>query len=166
MEKIVTYKGESVVDAAIRAYGHIEGVVPYAIENGVALDFEETTGAVERLVNNEVRTELKTKRPAFNQIPEKKISSVLVNSDQNIIDMAIQETGSIEGLISFLRLNSLSPSAELVAGTSLKVKGADIIDPNVTSFYKQLNLKVNTGFDGQQGEQEGIFDYTFDFTFE
>lgn len=144
MSKLTTYKDESMVDVTTRGYNHIEGLVSFCRDNGVALDFEETS-AVERLVDDVLKQELKSNRPLFPVPVQVKRQSNVVNSDQNIVDLSVQETGSVEGLVNLLKENGFDFTTEPVAGNTIKVKTEQIVNVDVVNFYRASNYKVNTG---------------------
>jgi hypothetical protein len=87
---------------------------------------------------------------------------IVINSGQNIVDLAIQEAGGIEGIVSLCEVNGVAIDDNLVAGAELKTKGVTIANQSVRQFYRSRH--VNTGY--EDAEAEGIFDYTFDYTFE
>ena len=144
MSIVKSNRAESVVDLVIRGYGHIEGILQFARENAVALDAEETT-AVERLVNDVRKAELKNERPLFPQKFTVSKTEISVSRGQNIIDLALQELGSVEGLISFLKANGAGPNDNIVDGTVIKSVTVDIVNNEIREFYKALNYLVNTG---------------------
>lgn len=144
MSKIITYPDENSVDICIRAYGNIEGLVAMCLENGIALDHEETA-PVERLVDDVLKAELKKVRTLFQPVVVAKRNNNVVESDQNIVDLALQEMGSIEGLVSLLRENGIGFSNEPAAGVIINVKTADIVNLDVREFYRGRSYKVNTG---------------------
>jgi len=149
MSKITTYKDESLVDVAIRSYGHIEGLPDLARDNGLAIDAVETD-AVERDVNDERVLELKQVRPLFPPAVVIKVQDTVVDSDQNIIDLALQETGDIAGLVALLKENGIGLEDEPVTGAVINVNTNDIANLDVVQYYRALRHKVNTG--GEIGE--------------
>lgn len=89
-------------------------------------------------------------------------NSTTVNNGQNGVDLAIQEMGSIEGMVALLRQNNLSVNSDPAVGTVLDVAADDIVDARNRTFFK--DRKVNTGI--YVGDISiGIFDFTFDLTY-
>lgn len=93
-----------------------------------------------------------------------RIEKTVVCSGQNIVDLVIQEMGHIEGFLSLCRMNSLAPTQNLAPGTVILTRREEIVNDPTREFFKRLNLKVNTGYDGLPSDK--IFDETFDDSFE
>lgn len=76
------------------------------------------------------------------------------------MDVVIQETGSIEGLIGVLRNNKLGANDVLPHGTVIKTHEADVVKADVREFYRRRNYIVNTsvpaGEEAPPVEGEGI----------
>jgi len=89
------------------------------------------------------------------------IEKVKVLSDQNIVDLALQEYGSVEGLVSFAKRNSIAIDADPDIDSQLDVETLDVVKTDVREHYIRLNYSVATG-----RIDDGIFDDTFDDTFE
>jgi len=142
---MVTFKDESCVDLTVRGYSHIEGLVRLCVDNGYPVDFEETVGDTNCFIDQTILVDLKEKRPLFPQRVTQKMQSVVIQSGQNVVDLALQETGSIEGLVALLNLNGLAINSVLVPGNELKTKTVEVVSEEVRSFYNDLNYKVNTG---------------------
>lgn len=154
MSELKSYRGESSVDLSIRGLQNVEGLLRFCIDNGLALDHEETT-TVERLVDDARKEELRNNRPLFPVKSTPKAEKIIAYSGQNIVDLALQETGSVEGLIAFLRANALAPISDPIVGQQIKSISADIVNDEVRSFYRSLNYKVNTS-DSAEEELLGI----------
>jgi hypothetical protein len=63
---------------------------------------------------------------------------------QNLLDIALQETGSIEGVFELATANDIAVSDEVSAGTELKVPEGNI-NADVLRQYKANNIKPATG---------------------
>jgi len=68
---------------------------------------------------------------------------MIVQEGQNTVDIAIQETGNIEGLVEICRLNGLSVTAELLPGQ--EVIPSDVKDRPIVNYYQGIGISVNTG---------------------
>jgi hypothetical protein len=143
MSEIKSYIGESATDLSIRAFGSIEGLLRFCIDNGISLDHEESLVG-NRVVDDARKQELLNNIPLFPVKVSAKQQSVKVSPGQNIIDVALQETGSVEGLISILKLNGYPPNISLIAGTELKVESAGIVSNEIRNFYRSIGYIVNT----------------------
>lgn len=147
MSKIVTYSDESAVDVSIRAFGHVEGLVSFCVANGLAVDSVDGSGGSEHAVDDTLALELRAKRPLFPVKPEKVEEQVIIQSGQNLVDLSIQEMGSIEGMVALMKLNGFSFSSVPTAGETLKVNSSDVVNLNARAFYKNRRHHVNTGDD-------------------
>lgn len=97
-----------------------------------------------------------------------KVEKVIISKGQNLVDLCIQELGSIEGLVALMRANGFTANTDPVPGTELKVLMEDVVDEKARDLFKSLTYKVNTGLvaDTPEEDPEGIFDDSFDDTFE
>ncbi len=145
MKTIDTYKDESAVDLCIRAYGHIEALIPFCKENGFSVDYEDLAGNNSCVINEVLKTELSSSKPLFSKKPIVKQSVSIVNAEQNLIDLVLQESGSIEGFISFLRLNNLTPNSFPAAGLQLRVNELDVVNTDVRDYLRSISHKVCSG---------------------
>ena len=161
-EDLMSYAGESMVDLVMRSYGNVEGLVDFALLNGVALDDEETS-SVKRLVDQVRKQELINERPFFLTKPQPHEVEEIIWSGQNFIDLALQELGSIEGLVNLLNDNGFDFDEDPAAGNPVKVLLSSVVDGEVRSYYRSLNYKVNTGsfVDPNDGIDYMIIEDTF-----
>lgn len=89
------------------------------------------------------------------------IEKVKVTNDQNIVDVAVQEYGSIDGLVSLVKLNGIEIDTEFSVDAELNIETVDVKNASTRIFYKNRNYKVATG-----KVHARIFDITLDSTFE
>lgn len=155
MSQVNSYIGESAVDLSVRGFSHLEGVVRFCIDNGLAIDHQES-GNNARLVDDALKAELRNNRPMFPPKPNPRAAKIVVNGGQNLVDLTLQETGSVEGFVAFLRANGFDPQDDPAAGTELKSLNADIVNPEVREFYRSQAYKVNTGENAGEPEILGI----------
>lgn len=73
------------------------------------------------------------------------IEKVKVYSDQNIVDLALQEHGSIEGLVSFAKRNGLAVDQDPAVGIEVEIESTEIINTQTRQFFKNSNYVVTTG---------------------
>jgi len=141
---IESYKDESAVDVAIRAYGNIEGLITLCLQNNMLLDGEELTANV-RQVDKARQKELKRLKAVFPQAVIRTEEVVVIYSGQNIIDLALQETGSVEGLVNLLNRNEFLFDTTPDPGGELKVSKLDVMNDEIRNYYKGLKYIINTG---------------------
>ncbi len=77
-------------------------------------------------------------------------------NNQSLIDIAIQTTGSVEGVFELALKNGLSITDDLKIGQILQVVPA--VKEHIKDYYETNNLKPATAI-------MRIFDNTFDLTF-
>jgi hypothetical protein len=154
MSEVTSYIDESAVDLVARGYNHMEALLTFCRDNGIALDHVETA-ATSRLVDDALKAELRNNKPLFPTKQEPRKKEVIVNSGQNMVDLALQETGSVEGLLAILRNNDYSAGADPVVGSAVKVMSTDVVDAKIRDYYSQLRYRVNTG-DAENTEGDGI----------
>lgn len=96
-----------------------------------------------------------------------KMKTITIHSGQNILDICLQEYGSVEALMQLARDNNMSIDAELQAGQELLIDENNIVDKQVAALFARDNIKINTGeYSDPTQTQPRIFDDTFDTTFE
>jgi hypothetical protein len=85
-----------------------------------------------------------------------------VKKDQNLIDIALQEFGSVEGLINICKDNSLQLEHALNTNDILTIDESSIVKLDVVGFFHRNLLYIATG----QEFISGSFDDSFDDSFE
>lgn len=144
MSQLKTYMGESAIDLVTRAYGNIEGLAPFLRDNGLAPDHVEAAAAT-REVDDALRAELRELKSVFVSRVTPRQQKVTVSNGQNLVDLCLQELGSIESLVAFMRANGFVPNTIPPVGAEVKSLTAEVSNPEVTAFYRSLNYRVNTG---------------------
>jgi hypothetical protein len=91
------------------------------------------------------------------------IENVKVYKDQNIVDLALQEYGSIEGLVAFAERNGLALDEDPAIDAVLEIETAEVVNNDVRQFYKKQNYIVATG---RESGGDGIWDDTWDDSWE
>jgi hypothetical protein len=159
-------KGQNIFDIAIQEYGNAaEGLLQLWRDNpGADLLSADLAAGLELSVDEDQVDVLVSSGPVNPPVVSKKIR---VSKGQNLFDVALSEFGGVEAVIQLWRDN---PSADLLsadlAGLELLIDITGIINQPAVDSYKDNGL-VNTGSQliGIQ-QEEGIFDETFDETFE
>jgi hypothetical protein len=136
--------GESAVDLVIRAYGNIEALVPFLRDNDLTADHVETAAAT-REVDDALRLEMRELKTVFAPRVTPRQQKVVVSNGQNLVDLCLQELGSVEGLVAFMRSNGFVPNTNPTPGAEVKTLSEDILNEEVRAFYRGLNYRVNTG---------------------
>ncbi len=77
------------------------------------------------------------------------MKEVVVYEGQNLVDIAIQEYGSLEGVWQLVRDNSFLQTIDydLKAGQKLRIDTSKQIRNDIVTFFDQRNIKINTGSD-------------------
>ena len=154
MSELRSYIGESTTDLTLRGYSHIEGLVKLCVDNSLAIDHEEPTVAT-RVIDDETKAELVVNKPMFPGQVAAKQARITVHSGQSIVDLAIQEMGSIEGLVSILSTNGFSPNITLIDGANVAIDLSSVHKISVRDYFKATSYFVNTGHSIAQSGQPG-----------
>jgi hypothetical protein len=74
---------------------------------------------------------------------------ILVYEGQNLVDIAIQEYGSLEGVWQLLIDNSFLQTIDyhLKAGQVLKIDDSKKIRGDIVEYFDKRGIKINTGED-------------------
>jgi len=68
------------------------------------------------------------------------MNEIIVENGQCLLDIAIQETGSIESFFEIAKANIIEPTEILEAGMVIKIP--DQLEPRIVSYYKEHKIKV------------------------
>jgi hypothetical protein len=136
---------QSPVDISISIYGGIEGIMQLWRDNadmlftadlaaGDVLEYDATLDFTDQ-------AEVIVAAP-----PAKHITDLVVVKDQNIIDLAIQQYGSIDGLMQLWSDNQdLTADAEIAPGAAIKVN-AQVVTNSLNKLYlDKRGVRIATG---------------------
>lgn len=92
---------------------------------------------------------------------------VIALNNQSLFDIALQVYGDATGAFMLAKENGLSITADLTPGQVLQYDPTNVINKQVVDYYRVNNIKPATAITEEPTpEDRGIFDYTFDETFE
>ena len=74
---------------------------------------------------------------------------IIVLSNQSLLDIAIQHTGSVENSFEFAVQNGISVSDELVSGNDLFIPGDIAFDNDILNYYTSKKIRPATAFTEQ-----------------
>ncbi len=80
------------------------------------------------------------------------MSNIRVISHQSLLDLANQETGSIETAFDWAVENSISVTEILEPGRLLKVPKSEFISTEIASYFKRSKKSIATGLTKYQAE--------------
>jgi len=150
MRKVDKYSGLSLVDIATQEHGGIDGIVALAKLNGLNID--ATLAAPSTItIDEEVENVVRSLPKLFPVKPVPAENQTIVQNGQNIADLCIQEYGSIEGILSLLRLNGLTPNSDPITNALLKADVAHVVKSDVRNYFKTRNYYINTGIPAPNG---------------
>ena len=69
----------------------------------------------------------------------------IVQPGQNLVDVAMQEYGSINALLQLCIDNGFELGQEVPAGTELIMYESNVVDKRLVAYYKSKNHKVASG---------------------
>lgn len=132
------------MDIATQEHGGVDGIVALAKLNGFAVD--DTLALVSTItIDEEVEKVVRALPKLFPVKPAAIKNEVIVQNGQNLADLCMQEYGSIEGMLSLLRLNGLTPNSDTTTNAILKTDSARVVKEDVRSYFKKRNYYINTG---------------------
>lgn len=153
------------LDISIQEYGTVEAVMDFVVANGLSLTDALTPGAVLELAtseqtNTDIRNYFKQKQlfPAslvsttftgtapnvnYATTVSKPSNKVTVSAYQSIMDIALQERGTIESVMALCELNGIGITDALTAGQEL-LKEVAIEDIEILTYYKAKGIKPAT----------------------
>jgi len=177
--------GQSILDIAIQSCGGAEAAFELSIMNGLNLTDNLVTGQelmLPDVVNPDITLYFKNKniQPAtLLSVQAQVIGSVVdtvirdistiqsnlitIVEGQTLFDIAIQVSGSAEAAFEMALINSIGITDELTPGMVLSPAG--IFNKQIASYYHDKQIKPATSIVTVNASESGIFDYTFDFTF-
>lgn len=88
---------------------------------------------------------------------------VVVLAGQTLADIALQVYGSVEGVFVLAQENGLEVTDTLLPGQELEYQPENVLNKGVTQYYATERIYPATSFD--RNISEGVFDETFDLTF-
>lgn len=68
-----------------------------------------------------------------------------VMEGQSIIDIALEQYGSVAGLVTLVRDNNLSITQELDVDIPLLIDESKVINRDMVRYFRQENISINTG---------------------
>jgi hypothetical protein len=141
----LSIQNETVVEATMRLYDNLEGVVAFARDNAIAVD-DFFAGLASVKVDKFLTKMLALQKPIVPAVYVPVQDITIVASGQNIIDLVLQEYGGVEGIISFLRGNGLAPTGDPTTNAVLKIDILAVSDKKIRDFFS--GKIINTGYDG------------------
>ena len=73
------------------------------------------------------------------------MNQTTVTAGQSLVDVAIQELGSVAALFALADAAGLAITDALTPGEELAVPAATAARPELASYFRQLDYRVNTG---------------------
>lgn len=72
---------------------------------------------------------------------------IQVTDGQCLMDIAIQEYGSVEALFDLAKDNGLEVDDDITAGQVLQIRDTlpDTADPDIVEYFTKMGFKVNSG---------------------
>lgn len=175
-------EGQSLFDIAIQSCGSAEAAFELAVLNGVSLtDDVNVVLLVPGIIDADIAAYFAKNglqpATALVEAAERVVFAadtvigasepignfVDVAEYQTLFDVAIQECGSIEAAYSFALLNNLSITDTMLAG--VKLKGVDVIDRKIKTYYKSKGIYPATAIVDTQIENEGIDYWAIEINF-
>lgn len=160
---ITTIAGQTLLDVAIKNSGSAFALFDYAVENGLSLNEELVPG---QKLNEISKTEFEPDLfdLIFEDYKETK-NQVIVSAGQNLLDVAIHQTGSVFSFFEMALKNGVSLNDELVPGQKIEVFQTVYSNVDFVNFFKSKGLRIATGYPNLKDlhlyELPGEFPYSF-----
>lgn len=151
--EVVVKQGQSLSDIAIEHYGDLSYIFQLLQDNPELQSTETELVEGERLkidgqiAANKNENEFKYLN-TVNPSPEPPSQPRLVYEGQSILDLALQEYGDISAAIELLLDLGTDNIGALTApepGAEINIRKDRVIDSDVTTYYQNRNIKINTG---------------------
>lgn len=151
--EVVVKQGQSLSDIAIEYYGDLSHIFQVLQDNPQLQSTETVLEEGDRLkvnssiAENKAENEfeyLNTVKPS----PEPALQPRLVYEGQSTLDLALQEYGDISAAIELLLdlgTDNIGSLTAPEAGASINIRKDRVIDSDVTTYYQNRNIKINTG---------------------
>lgn len=165
MTKKVTIKSnQTQLDLSIQEYGTVEAVMEFMAANNVSitdalivgneLNVIESTYTNLEVLNyykqNSILPATTTTQTVAGTIPvivssttTTLQSKVVSMKHQSLLDIALQENGTVEAVMAICEANNLSLTTVLIPGTELDAQ-TNITDIEILTYYKRNNIKPAT----------------------
>jgi hypothetical protein len=156
MNSYIIEEGQTIFDVAMVLYKKPLGIFQIRDDNpDLITDFDVDLLAGDVILYDADKVRLsqpiETKTKKVNVIDEN-IIYVVVSEGQNIIDLAIQMYGSVDGIFQLMNDNQIqNVNIALQTGIVLKFDKTQIIDPDVLKVYNKKGVIVNTGDNPLEG---------------
>lgn len=92
------------------------------------------------------------------------IKATTITDGQSLLDVAIQELGTIAAVFDLAAANGLAITDPLTPGQVLSVPSASAALPQLAAYFRQRGQRINTGNDSASEvptRPAGIFDDTY-----
>lgn len=133
-------EGQSLIDLCIKQYGTLEAIFNYALHNDMGLDTELLPGQQLNPVDF-VPMPSSYEQPPILPAPKR---YTCASEGQNLVDVVIQECGSLEGIIGLAMSNGFSLDTELAPGQLLHSSTEMEANPNVAGYFRNQGMRINT----------------------
>lgn len=153
--QVIKANGESsFIEYAIAQYGNIEAAFDMAFSNGLSVDSVP-------VLNSNVSVpvlEIRKKQTIFNRSLKPVSKYVKAGGDQALIDLAIQEAGTVEGLFEVAFLNGLSITDDLIPGNEYLKPSVQV--QKIVDLFANTHKPASNAYNDLTEQPEGI-DYWY-----
>jgi len=88
-------------------------------------------------------------------------NKINIKSNQTLLDISVQETGTVESVVDFVLENNVSITQVLIAGNEILVPVNAVNNVEILNYYKKENILPATGetyVDGNVLFENGLFE--------
>jgi predicted Zn-dependent protease len=142
MKVVIVNEEQNVIDLVIDQYGNAESVVTFCLQNNIDINAYMTPG--DRMLIDETIAYRTTGFISSSVKQDLKQEVVVILENQNLIDVALQEYGSVEALTKLCVDNAFSMDSALTPGSKLKINSSFIVNKQLVSYLKKSRIKIGT----------------------
>lgn len=75
---------------------------------------------------------------------------LVVNHNQSLLDLSVQENGSVATAFELALLNGISLTDALIPGQQLNFVKSTLADDEIVGYFKNKKVKIATGFQNNE----------------
>jgi hypothetical protein len=142
MKAVIVTEEQDIIDLVVAQYGNAESVVIFCLQNNIDINSDMTPG--DRMLIDETIAYRTTGFVSSSVKSDLKQEVTVVLENQNLIDAALQEYGSVEALTKLCVDNGFSLDSALTPGSKLKIDTSFIVNKQLVNYLKKSSIKIGT----------------------
>jgi hypothetical protein len=137
--KVIVKAGENIVDIALKGKG-MESLVDFLVDNELYLGSELIAGQEVTVVAADTVPDVEPFVPReYGASAYTQEKNIRVLPDQDVVDLALQYSGHVEGLIDLLSANGMALNDDVTGALLVRSR---VADRTVVAYYEKTNYVV------------------------